>query len=88
MRFERSKEWWLARIGQEPDLPCTVGAPDGAPPAETTRALALRECQRLANDGIGQFGEDSEAGALFVHIHRVAVTAMQSREPPRNEASK
>lgn len=54
MRFERSKEWWLARIAGEPDVP--IGAGGGlAEPAE----------QEDANDAAAStsFGE-------FVHLLR------------------
>lgn len=28
MKFERSKEWWLEKIANEPDCPIEVGVPD------------------------------------------------------------
>jgi hypothetical protein len=31
MRIERSKEWWLRFVSDEPDCPVSAGVPDRAP---------------------------------------------------------
>lgn len=78
MVLDRNQEWWLRHIADEPDCPITAGVPD--------ERDILRECQILAAIGIEATGDKGPLADLFVEIHRLAVSALMSPEPPKNEA--
>jgi hypothetical protein len=78
--IKRRKEWWMRRIDSEPD--CFIGA--GSPSDKE----ALRECQRIAADGIEATGDTGSLADLFAHIHRVAASQLSDRSALANQEKK
>ena len=75
----RSPEWWLKRIANEPDCPITAGVP--------TAEDRLHTIQIYAAIGIEETDDTGPLADLFAAIHREAAGGLISNEPIRNEAS-
>lgn len=68
--IDRSAEWWLRRITQEPEGPICAGV--------STERDALWRCQQIAAIGIEDTGDSGPLADLFAAIHREAASALAS----------
>lgn len=76
MRIERTKEYWLRLIKNEPDVPITVGVP--------TAHDRLWTIQQFAAIGIEETEDEGPLANLFAAIHREAALGLQSPGAPVN----
>lgn len=79
MIIERSQEWWVKRLLDEPEVPVQAGVP--------TDRDALWRCQQLAALGIEETNDTDPAMDLFVAIHRAAASALAAPLSPVNEVA-